>query len=207
MNITLALSTTRFLDKEHEYLPWHTARDNLGYILLMFDRSEVFGPIQVGPKPGCKSSVCIGIQPLVPLQRRSCELLWSAAAFPTLCSSSGLPEGKGHASLPLLQEGHGQLDQEPGQTHRPVRTSRCFCSQLLDHRQTSLLAGPGPPPDLSVALARRYNQVNAISLACSAGVPGCKELTAGWFRAWMRNPAENMYSSTLTSAALCSSGR
>lgn len=50
MNITLALRTTRFLENEHEYLPWQTARNNLQYILLMFDRSEVFGPIQVGQK-------------------------------------------------------------------------------------------------------------------------------------------------------------
>lgn len=40
----------------------------------------------------------------------------------------------------------------------------------------------------------RYNQRNAISLACSAGVPGCKEVTGGWFRAWMKNPDNNTYS-------------
>lgn len=62
VNITLALGTTRFLDKEHEYMPWQTARGNLGHILVMFERSEVFGPIQVRwtpplshLKPGCKS--------------------------------------------------------------------------------------------------------------------------------------------------------
>lgn len=66
VNITLALRTTRFLEKEHEYMPWQTARNNLDYILLMFDRSEVFGPIQVRPeshlshlKPACRR-----IQPL-----------------------------------------------------------------------------------------------------------------------------------------------
>lgn len=48
VNITLALKTTRFLDKEHEYMPWQTAKNNLEYILFMFDRTEVFGPIQVG---------------------------------------------------------------------------------------------------------------------------------------------------------------
>lgn len=47
MNITLALRTTRFLEREHEYMPWQTARSNLRHLLLMFDRSEVFGPIQV----------------------------------------------------------------------------------------------------------------------------------------------------------------
>lgn len=39
----------------------------------------------------------------------------------------------------------------------------------------------------------RYNQVNAISLACSTGVEGCKELTTGWFKEWMSDPAHNKY--------------
>lgn len=48
VNITLALKTTRFLDKEHEFMPWQMAKDNLENILFMFDGTEVFGPIQVG---------------------------------------------------------------------------------------------------------------------------------------------------------------
>lgn len=48
VNITLALRTTKFLDKEHEYMPWQMAKKNLEYILFIFERSEVFGPIQVG---------------------------------------------------------------------------------------------------------------------------------------------------------------
>lgn len=50
VNITLALRTTKFLDKEFEFMPWQTARSNLDYILLMFDRSEVYGPILVCKK-------------------------------------------------------------------------------------------------------------------------------------------------------------
>lgn len=42
----------------------------------------------------------------------------------------------------------------------------------------------------------RYNQVNAISLACRSGVEGCQELTTGWFREWMRNPSNNRYALT-----------
>ncbi|XP_074862608.1 aminopeptidase N isoform X2 [Carettochelys insculpta] len=41
-----ALNTTRYLAVEHEYLPWSAAMDNLGYFRLMFDRSEVYGPMQ-----------------------------------------------------------------------------------------------------------------------------------------------------------------
>lgn len=47
VNTTLALRTTKFLDKEVEYMPWQTASRNLDYFFLMFDRSEVFGPMQV----------------------------------------------------------------------------------------------------------------------------------------------------------------
>lgn len=47
MNITLALETTKFLAKEVEYMPWKTAISNLNYFFLMFDRSEVYGPMQV----------------------------------------------------------------------------------------------------------------------------------------------------------------
>lgn len=46
IGIVLALNTTTYLDKEREYLPWSAALDNLGYFRLMFDRSEVYGPMQ-----------------------------------------------------------------------------------------------------------------------------------------------------------------
>lgn len=47
VNTTLALSTTKFLAKEVEYMPWEVATRNLNYFYLMFDRSEVYGPMQV----------------------------------------------------------------------------------------------------------------------------------------------------------------
>ncbi|XP_056135222.1 aminopeptidase Ey-like isoform X2 [Lampris incognitus] len=46
VNTTLALRTTKFLHKETEYMPWQTANWNLDYFFLMFDRSEVYGPMQ-----------------------------------------------------------------------------------------------------------------------------------------------------------------
>ncbi|KAJ7311140.1 hypothetical protein JRQ81_006743, partial [Phrynocephalus forsythii] len=42
----LALNTTRYLAKETAYLPWNAAVSNLGYFQLMFDRSEVYGPMR-----------------------------------------------------------------------------------------------------------------------------------------------------------------
>lgn len=53
----LALNTTRYLGLEREYLPWDTALDNLDYFRLMFDRSEVYGPMQVRAPPNPSRSV------------------------------------------------------------------------------------------------------------------------------------------------------
>ncbi|KAM9854309.1 alanyl (membrane) aminopeptidase-like b [Aulostomus maculatus] len=47
VDVTLALNSTRFLRKEREYIPWESAVRNLEYFVLMFDRSEVYGPMQV----------------------------------------------------------------------------------------------------------------------------------------------------------------
>lgn len=45
--VTLALNNTLFLIKETEYMPWQAALSSLSYFKLMFDRSEVYGPMQV----------------------------------------------------------------------------------------------------------------------------------------------------------------
>ncbi|XP_041795824.1 alanyl (membrane) aminopeptidase a [Chelmon rostratus] len=47
VDVTLALNSTRFLRSETAYIPWETAVRNLEYFVLMFDRSEVYGPMQV----------------------------------------------------------------------------------------------------------------------------------------------------------------
>uniref|UniRef100_A0A6Q2X648 Aminopeptidase n=1 Tax=Esox lucius TaxID=8010 RepID=A0A6Q2X648_ESOLU len=46
INVTLALRTTKYLRNDTEYIPWESALRNLDYFILMFDRSEVYGPIQ-----------------------------------------------------------------------------------------------------------------------------------------------------------------
>uniref|UniRef100_A0A3Q2DMM8 Aminopeptidase n=1 Tax=Cyprinodon variegatus TaxID=28743 RepID=A0A3Q2DMM8_CYPVA len=46
VNVTLPLEMTRFLRKEKAFLPWESAIRNLEYLVLMFDRSEVYGPMQ-----------------------------------------------------------------------------------------------------------------------------------------------------------------
>ncbi|TMS05589.1 Aminopeptidase N [Larimichthys crocea] len=45
-NVTLALNLTRFLRNETAYIAWESAVRNLEYFVLMFDRSEVYGPMQ-----------------------------------------------------------------------------------------------------------------------------------------------------------------
>lgn len=47
INTTLALRTTKYLSKEREYIPWESALRNLNYYILMFDRTEVYGALQV----------------------------------------------------------------------------------------------------------------------------------------------------------------
>ncbi|ELW62808.1 aminopeptidase N [Tupaia chinensis] len=44
--VTLALDNTLFLNQETEYMPWQAALSSLSYFKLMFDRSEVYGPMK-----------------------------------------------------------------------------------------------------------------------------------------------------------------
>uniref|UniRef100_A0A8D0TZQ0 Aminopeptidase n=1 Tax=Sus scrofa TaxID=9823 RepID=A0A8D0TZQ0_PIG len=44
--VTLALDNTLFLNGEKEYMPWQAALSSLSYFSLMFDRSEVYGPMK-----------------------------------------------------------------------------------------------------------------------------------------------------------------
>ncbi|XP_022595280.1 aminopeptidase N-like [Seriola dumerili] len=46
ISTTLALTTTKYLSKEREYIPWESALRNLNYYTLMFDRTEVYGALQ-----------------------------------------------------------------------------------------------------------------------------------------------------------------
>ncbi|XP_061775890.1 aminopeptidase N-like [Nerophis ophidion] len=46
VDVTLALNFTGFLRNETDYIPWQSAVWNFEYFVLMFDRSEVYGPMQ-----------------------------------------------------------------------------------------------------------------------------------------------------------------
>ncbi|KAK7152126.1 hypothetical protein R3I94_008458 [Phoxinus phoxinus] len=45
LNVSIALSLTKFLVNDTEYIPWESALKNLDHFVLMFDRSEVYGAI------------------------------------------------------------------------------------------------------------------------------------------------------------------
>ncbi|XP_077938221.1 aminopeptidase Ey-like isoform X2 [Gasterosteus aculeatus] len=46
ISTVLALDTTKYLIKETDYMPWESALSNLDFFYLMFDRNEVYGPMQ-----------------------------------------------------------------------------------------------------------------------------------------------------------------
>lgn len=47
VDVTLAFRTTKYLSKETQYIPWKAALGNLYFYFLMFERTEVYGPLQV----------------------------------------------------------------------------------------------------------------------------------------------------------------
>ncbi|XP_029987054.1 aminopeptidase N-like [Sphaeramia orbicularis] len=73
---------------------------------------------------------------------------------------------------------------------------------LITYRETALLYNP-PKQHFQILLFLMYNQVNAISTACSSEVKSCMELTTGWFRDWMKNPTNNMIPANLRSTVYC----
>ncbi|XP_072241404.1 aminopeptidase N-like [Leuresthes tenuis] len=110
----MALKTTKYLNNEREFMPWESAIDNLNFFYLMFDRSEVYGPMQ-------------------DYMRKQVTPLFQY--FKNLTNNwTNLPEG--------------HMDQ--------------------------------------------YNQVNAISLACTTGLEECQTLVKTWFGEWMTTGTNNI---------------
>ncbi|XP_048225372.1 aminopeptidase N [Perognathus longimembris pacificus] len=123
--VTLALDNTLFLSQEKEYMPWEATLSSLNYFKLMFDRSEVYGPM--------KNYLRKQVSPLF-------------YYFKELTSNW---------------------------THRP--------STLME----------------------QYNEVNAISTACSNGLSECKDLVSSLFKQWMDNPSHNPIHPNLRSTVYC----
>ncbi|CAL8350993.1 unnamed protein product [Merluccius merluccius] len=125
INTTLALRITSYLSNERDYIPWNSALNNLNYYILMFDRSDVYGPLQ--------AYIRKQIQPLF--------------EYFTVITSNW------------------------------TRVPR-------DHND-------------------QYNQINAIYMACSTGVKGCRELVQRWFSQWMADPEHNPIHPNLKSTVYC----
>lgn len=123
VSVTLALNSTRFLHKETEYLPWESALRNLKYFALMFDRSEVHGPMQAY------------------LQKQVTGLY---NYFKNYTDNSEVPD---------------------------------------DH-------------------SLQHNQINAIEVACSNGLPECLEMATEMFEIWMNNDT-NIIHPNLRSVIYC----
>uniref|UniRef100_A0A8D1QTW9 Aminopeptidase n=1 Tax=Sus scrofa TaxID=9823 RepID=A0A8D1QTW9_PIG len=123
--VTLALDNTLFLNGEKEYMPWQAALSSLSYFSLMFDRSEVYGPMKK-------------------YLRKQVEPLFQH--FETLTKNW---------------------------TERP--------ENLMD----------------------QYSEINAISTACSNGLPQCENLAKTLFDQWMSDPENNPIHPNLRSTIYC----
>ncbi|XP_030620469.1 alanyl (membrane) aminopeptidase-like b [Chanos chanos] len=124
VNVTLALDTTKYLLNDTEYIPWESALQNLEYFILMFDRSEVYGPMQAY------------------LQKQVLPLYDYYQNFTE------------NASVPV-----SHTDQ--------------------------------------------YNQINAVSVACSNGITKCIDLSKSLFQLWIDNDT-NIIPANLKSTIYCS---
>ncbi|XP_069018368.1 alanyl (membrane) aminopeptidase-like b isoform X1 [Embiotoca jacksoni] len=124
VNVTLALNLTRFLSKETALIPWDSAFRNLEYFVHMFDRSEVYGPMQAY------------------LQKQVTELYLSFQ----------------------------------NETENPEVTS---------------------------SHSSKYNQIKAISVACSNGLPECIEMVKSKYDEWMAINGTNNIDTTLRSVIYC----
>ncbi|XP_058703141.1 aminopeptidase N [Poecile atricapillus] len=125
VNVTLALSTTRFLSRETEYMPWQAALSNLQYFQQMFDRSEVFGAMS-------------------------------------------------------------------SYMRKQVTPLFAYYKNITNDWK-----------DTPSGLMPQYNEVNAISTACSYGVTECQQLAANYLSMW-ENSTNNPVPPNLRSAIYCS---
>uniref|UniRef100_A0A4W5P8L6 Aminopeptidase n=1 Tax=Hucho hucho TaxID=62062 RepID=A0A4W5P8L6_9TELE len=124
INVTLALRTTKYLWNDTEYIPWESALRNLDYFILMFDRSEVYGPMQA------------------------------------------------------------YLRKQVGGLYQHFENFTMFSTVPEKH-------------------SAQYNQINAISVACSNDIPECQEMAKMLFDNWMTNKTSNRIHPNLKATIYC----
>lgn len=125
LSITLPLSNTLFLASETEYMPWDAALSSLNYFKLMFDRSEVYGPMK--------------------------------------------------------------------------RYLKKQVTPLFAYFKSKTNNWLNRPP----TLMEQYNEINAISTACSSGLQECRDLVVGLYSQWMNNSDNNPIHPNLRSTVYC----
>lgn len=125
LSITLPLSNTLFLASETEYMPWEAALSSLNYFKLMFDRSEVYGPMK--------------------------------------------------------------------------RYLKKQVTPLFAYFKSKTNNWLNRPP----TLMEQYNEINAISTACSSGLQECRDLVVGLYSQWMNNSDNNPIHPNLRSTVYC----
>ncbi|XP_055796206.1 aminopeptidase N-like [Salvelinus fontinalis] len=124
ISVTLALRTTKYLWNDTEYIPWESALRNLDYFILMFDRSEVYGPMQA------------------------------------------------------------YLRKQVGGLYQHFENFTMFSTVPEKH-------------------SAQYNQINAISVACSNDIPECQEMAKMLFDNWMTNKTSNRIHPNLKATIYC----
>ncbi|KAG2470641.1 AMPN Aminopeptidase, partial [Polypterus senegalus] len=122
---TDALDMTKYLRNEVEFMPWESAIDNLGYYILMFDRTEVNGPMQAYLR-----------NQVTPLYRYFKNITKDWKEVPT-------------------------------------------------------------------GLTEQYNQINAISIACSNGLTECRDLAVDLYQQWMNDSNNNPIHPNLRTTIYC----
>lgn len=115
-------------------MPWESAINNLDFFYLMFDRSEVYGPMQVNVRS----------HPATPGAFRPFHISTMAQYFSVFLLD--LPQATGETFVSTLQRFKRELDKVSRGTHGPVSTywscldqeSRCQCStDTVDEKSLS----------------------------------------------------------------------
>eukprot|EP00062_Callorhinchus_milii_P002202 gi/632938165/ref/XP_007904007.1/ PREDICTED: aminopeptidase N [Callorhinchus milii] len=122
---TDALNTTKYLTAEIEYIPWQAAFDNLYYITLMLDRSEVYGDMK----------------------------------------------------------NYMRQQTTPLYNHFKVKTEN-WTVPSEGHQE-------------------QYNEVNALSAACTYGLEECQTIAVNYYKQWMNNSSNNSIPLNLKTTVYC----
>ncbi|KAF3832215.1 hypothetical protein F7725_025880 [Dissostichus mawsoni] len=73
---------------------------------------------------------------------------------------------------------------------------------LFEYFKMIQLTGPKYQQD-TLTSKNSYNEINAIGMACSMGVKGCRELIQRWYGEWMENPQLNPIHPNLKNTVYC----